>query len=81
MVLVKVEESGLLVIIPWLKTTIQLKKDTGELFQAGYHDIVYEAQDGAGNQATCQFTIHVTGITYKENTPSRIPKVGLYLLP
>lgn len=50
-------------------------KEPGELFQAGYHDIVYEAQDGAGNQAKCQFTIHVTGMSYKENLPG-IPKVN-----
>ncbi len=45
------------------------------MFQAGYHEITYIAQDGAGNQAKCQFTIHVTSPTIHRDTTSPITKV------
>ena len=37
------------------------EQEPGELFQSGYHDVMYEAVDAAGNKAKCQFSIHVTG--------------------
>uniref|UniRef100_A0A0P6DBK5 Putative Fibrillin-2 n=1 Tax=Daphnia magna TaxID=35525 RepID=A0A0P6DBK5_9CRUS len=56
---------------------VQLNKsrEPGELFQAGYHEIAYVAQDGAGNQAKCQFTIHVTSQTVHRDTSSPITKL------
>lgn len=36
------------------------------MFQAGFHEINYVAQDAAGNEAKCHFTIHVTSLNDKE---------------
>ena len=53
-------------------------QEPGELFQAGYHDITYVAQDASGNQAKCQFTIHVTGLVFaNQDNNSPITKVKI----
>jgi len=50
-------------------------KEPGELFQAGYHEVVYTGQDAAGNLAKCQFTIHVTSLSFAKDNASPITKV------
>jgi len=56
-------------------------QEPGELFQAGYHDVSYTAEDASGNVAKCQFTIHVTGLVFpNQDNSSPITKVGKIII-